>query len=145
VRRARPHRIRAPDDAVGAEAREQHAHQRGAPPRLHALVGHLRRRRLGLARGEDLAIDRVHRHEGGGHAGSGLKEAPARQALPRRQPVGHGDEPHLHFLLLARLRLREILVARHDLRRHRRGKCRLLGGEELVQLLAAQHRQPSSC
>ncbi len=87
---------------------------------LRALGRHIRRRRLGLADLEEAAKDLVHDQERGGHAGCGLKEPPARQALPPGEPVAQFLEPRFDLALLLGLRHRHVFVARHDLRRHRR-------------------------
>jgi len=62
----------------------------------------------------------VHRHEGGGHAGRGLEEFPAVQALLAAELVGHREQARLDLALSFVLRVGIELVAGDDLGRNRR-------------------------
>ena len=103
-----------------------------------ALVGEIGGRRLGDAGVEEMSEHLVHRDERCGHARGRLKEAPARQAMPFRQLVAHLLQPRLDLALLLGLRHRQVLLARHDLRRHRRGKRGGLGRQQVCQIFICQ-------
>jgi len=100
---------------------------------LSALGRRLGCRGLGHADLEEPAEHLVHRDERGRHAGGSLEEAPARQALVAGEPVAQILEPGLDLALLGALPDRHVLVARHDLRRHRRRKRRRLGRLQFAQ------------
>ena len=86
-----------------------------------------RRLRLGAAHAEERAVDLVHGDEGRRHAGGGLEEAAARQALRLAELVAERVHARLDLLLLLGLRRRHEFVARDDLRRHRASPCRPAG------------------
>ena len=69
---------------------------------------------------EQRPIDLVHRHEGGGHAGRGLEEPAAVQALLAAEIVGHREQPRLDLALPFVLRVGIEFVAGDDLGRDRR-------------------------
>jgi len=103
--------------------------------RLGAFGRHVRRRRFGDADLEEPAEHLVHRDKRGRHSRRCLKEAPAGHTLPPGEPVAQLFEPGFDLALLGALRHRHILVARHDLGRHRRRERRRLGRLQFAQLL----------
>ena len=92
-----------------------------------ALVGHLRRGGLRFGDREQLAVDLVHCQEGGRHAGCGLEEAAAADALALREAVAHFGQPVLDLLLLRGLAFREVFVAGDDLGGDREAVRQILG------------------
>src|SRR6266702_7305537 len=86
----------------------------------------------------------VHRDKRGGHAGGGLKEAPPRHPLPLRKGAAQLLQPRLDRALLLGLAHRQVLIARHDLGRHRRRKRRGFRRQQLVQLGIAEKFHVSS-
>ena len=81
---------------------------------------HRRRRGLRLAHLEQRAVDLVHRDERRSHAGSGLEEAAAVEALLPAEIVGHREQPRFHLALPFVLRVGIEFVACDDLGRDRR-------------------------
>ena len=103
-----------------------------------AFVGHLRSGGLGFGDREQLAVDLVHRQEGGGHAGCGLKEAAAADALAPGQTVAHFGQPVLDLLCLRGLAFGEIFVAGYDLRGYRKTVRQILGRRQLGAFFVAE-------
>ena len=103
-----------------------------------ALVGEVGCGGFGEARVKDLAEHLVDRDERSRHAGRSLEKPTPRQALAARQPIAQLLEPGLDRPLLFRLRHRHVLVARHDLGRHRRRKGRGLGRQQFGQLFVSK-------
>ena len=96
---------------------------------------------LGLGRrgAVERTVDLVHGDEGGRHAGRGLEEAPARQAVLAAVLVGQRVHARLDLLLPLGLRHRHELVARHDLRRHRSRVVAQSGRGKACTFFVAQH------
>ena len=115
-----------------------HVHDELVFERVCALLRHRRRRRFRLARVEDRAEGVVHGHEGGRHAGRGLKELAAIQALLLAELVAHVEQAGLDLLLLFALRRWNVFVAGNDLGRDRRGVGQHFGGHQRVALVVGQ-------
>ena len=75
-----------------------HVHDPLVLERRGALLGHGGGRGFRLAHVEDRAIDLVHRDERRRHAGGGLEEAAAIEALLAAEFVGHRQQAALDFL-----------------------------------------------
>ena len=66
-----------------------HVHDELVLERIGALLGHVGGCRLGLAHIEQRAVDLIHRHERGRHAGRGLEELAAVEPLLRAEIIRH--------------------------------------------------------
>ncbi len=108
------------DAGVVAQEMRVHVHDELVFQRGCALVGHRRGRGFRAAHLEQRTIDLVHRHEGGGHAGRGLEEFPAVEALLAAELVGHREQALLDLALPLVLRVGIEFVAGDDLGRDRR-------------------------
>ena len=108
------------DAGVVAQEMRVHVHDELVLQRVGALLGHRRRRRFRLRHLEQRPINLVHRHERGGHAGRGLEEAAAVQALLAAEIVSHGKQPRFDLALPFILWIGIEFVAGDDLGRDRR-------------------------
>ena len=110
-----------------------HVHDELVFQRSGALFSHRRCCRFRFGHVEQRSIDFVHRYEGSGHAGRGLEEFPAVQALLAAELVGHRKQSRLDLALPFVLRVGIEFIAGDDLGRdwrlvlaefgwHQRGK-----------------------
>ena len=97
-----------------------HVHDELVLERAGALLRHRRRGGFRAAHLEQRPVDLVHRHERGGHAGGGLEESAAVQALLAAEIVGHREQALLDLALPFVLRVGIEFVAGDDLGRDRR-------------------------
>ena len=114
------HLDEAHDAGVVAQEVGVHVHDELVLERVGALLGHRGRRGFRLGDIEQRPVDLVHRDEGRGHAGGGLEEPAAVQALLAAEIVGHRQQPGLDLALPFVLRVGIEFVAGHDLGRDRR-------------------------
>jgi hypothetical protein len=115
-----------------------HVHDELVLERGRALLGHRGRRGLRLAHLEQRTIDLVHRHERRRHAGGGLEEAAAVEALLGAEVVGHGEEPRFDLALPLVLRIGIEFVAGDDLGRNRCLILHQFGGHQCRNFLVCQ-------
>lgn len=87
-----------------------HIHDELVLQRIGAGGGHFRRGCFRRSRGKQVAVGLVHRDECRRHAGSGLEEAAAADAMFPCQFIAHGKQARFEFALLGILRGGEILI-----------------------------------
>ncbi len=73
-----------------------------------------------------------------GHAGCGLEEAAATDALALGQTVAHFRKPVLDLFLFRGLGFGKVLVAGNDLRRDRKAVRQILGRQKLGAFFVAE-------
>ena len=116
---------------VVAQEVRVHVHDELVFQPVGARLGEIDALRLGRRGAVERAIDLVHGDEGRRHAGGGLEEAAAGQACSCAELVAEPLHARLDLLLLPVCGIGQELVARDDLRRHRRREGRRFRGQQI--------------